>query len=70
MNALGVKPFEAIHIGDSCSRDVLGAYVSGIKPILYARRSESIRACEEIPGLTIIYSLREAIPVLEKILGE
>jgi len=65
LQQLNINPHEAVHIGDSCIRDVLGAYVAGLKPVLYARRQKSVDKCIRIPGLKVVYSLREAINVVE-----
>lgn len=68
LQQLNINPHEAVHIGDSCIRDVLGAYVAGLKPVLYARRQKSVDKCIRIPGLKVVYSLREAINVVEELL--
>ncbi|MEM0001551.1 MAG: HAD family hydrolase [Desulfurococcaceae archaeon] len=70
LDLLKANPWEVIHIGDSCTRDVLGAFSAGMKSILYARREKSIEACKHVPLLGVIKDLREAIPILKKYTGD
>jgi len=58
LTTLQVEPWEAIHVGDSCSRDVLGALLTGMKPILLARRTESVNECKNT-GAIVIKDLSE-----------
>lgn len=66
LDLLKVNPWEVIHIGDSCTRDALGAFSVGINSILYARREKSIKECINIPLLGIVRSLEEAIPLIDR----
>ncbi|MEM0000211.1 MAG: HAD-IA family hydrolase [Desulfurococcaceae archaeon] len=66
LKAVNVEPSEAVHLGDSCVRDVIGAYLAGIKPILLARSEEAIELCRQIPELRVVKSLEEVVKVLEE----
>lgn len=67
LRAINVEPYEAIHIGDSCSRDVLGSLLAGLKPVLYARKHSSVELCKAL-NIPIVDSLKKTIGVLEAIL--
>lgn len=67
LRAVNVEPGEVIHLGDSCIRDAVGAYIAGIKPILLAKSEEAIELCRQIPTLRVVKSLEEAIKVIEEI---
>lgn len=69
LRAAGVSPREVIHIGDSCVRDVVGALLAGIEPVLLARDKGEIGLCSNIRGLRVIGSLEEAIGLLEELAG-
>jgi putative hydrolase of the HAD superfamily len=64
LRAVGVKPSEAIHIGDSCGRDVFGSLLAGLKPVLYAEKRDVPDLCRTL-RIPVVKSLREAISVLE-----
>ncbi len=67
LKAINVEPYEAVHIGDSCSRDVLGSLLTGLKPILYARKHRSIELCRAL-RIPVVENLKRAIEILEAIL--
>jgi len=58
LRRLGVKPKEAIFVGDSLERDYFGAQKVGMKAVLIQRE------CKPIGGVTAITSLREIFDVL------
>jgi putative hydrolase of the HAD superfamily len=57
LDLAGVEPREAVHVGDSCERDVQGARAAGIRPVLVCRAGEpppgveSVRSLVELPSL-------------------
>lgn len=58
LDRLGVKPREAVHVGDHYYADVLGARSAGIRPVLLDREGRAgsldctvIHSLEELPGL-------------------
>lgn len=63
LEKLGVNPWEAIHVGDSCSRDVIGALLTGLRPVLLARRMESVENCGRT-GVTVISRLKELMDLI------
>jgi len=67
LRAISVEPWEAVHIGDSCSRDVLGSLLAGLKPVLYARKPRSVELCKVLK-IPVIESLNRAIEVIQTIL--
>ncbi len=54
LRVAGVKPDEAVHIGDSVTSDVEGARALGITPV-YLLRNGTV----DVPGVTVIRSLDE-----------
>lgn len=67
LKALNSKPEDAMHLGDSCTRDVLGAYLAGVSAILIAKNDVSIKLCENVPRLIIVRNLEEALEVLKNL---
>lgn len=67
LKAVNVEPGEAVHLGDSCIGDVIGAYIAGIKPMLLAKSEEAVELCRQIPVLRIVKSLEEAVKVIEEV---
>ncbi|WP_198011720.1 HAD family hydrolase [Desulfurococcus amylolyticus] len=63
LEKLTVNPWEAIHVGDSCSRDVIGALLTGLRPVLLARRMESVENCGKT-GVTVISRLKELMDLI------
>lgn len=57
LRAAGVKPEEAVHIGDSVTSDVEGARAVGITPVYLSRSGNA-----DIQGVTVIRSLDEYDP--------
>ncbi len=68
LEMLGVKPQEAVMVGDTLEADVEGARKLGVKTILIdperARKGESLKGVDAIIG-----SLRELEGVLEEVIG-
>jgi len=65
LRAVGVEPGEAVHLGDSCLKDAIGAYIVGMKPILLARSEEAAELCKNVPSLIVVKSLSEVLVILE-----
>lgn len=62
LDAVSVRPEEAVHVGDSYEADVRGARAAGVYPILLDRdRVFSEVDCERI------YDLRELLPLLDSL---
>ena len=60
----GVRPGEAIHVGDHLDADVAGAQSAGIAPVLIDRRERFTEA--DVPeGVPLIRSLAELLPVVD-----
>lgn len=64
LDRVGVRPEEAVHVGDHYYADVLGARSAGIRPVLLDRtgRAENpdcpvIRSLSELPGLLLTGAL-------------
>jgi putative hydrolase of the HAD superfamily len=71
LEAAGCKPAEALHVGDSIEKDVAGATVAGIAPVLIAR--DPAAPVSVPPGTPVIRSLAELPAVLGaggRMLGE
>ena len=58
LNAVGVSPEEALHVGDSFEADIMGAYAAGIRAVLLdrdgtqtGRWEETIRSLYALPNL-------------------
>ena len=58
LNAVGVSPEEAVHVGDSFEADIMGAHAAGIRAILLdrdgtqtGRWSETIQTLHTLPDL-------------------
>ena len=71
LNKLGVKPQNAIYVGDNINDDIQGAFAAGIQPVLISRNSKSIRGdnfeetqLHNLPAFTQINSLTELISYL------
>ena len=62
----GVSADEAIHVGDNVTADVEGARGAGIQPVLIDRRG---RFTEPLPGVPLIRSLEERVPIVDARLG-
>ena len=63
LNAVGVSPEEAVHVGDSFEADIMGAHATGIRAILLdrdgtqtGRWGETIQTLHALPNLLGIYS--------------
>ena len=63
LNAVGVSPEEAVHVGDSFEADIMGAHATGIRAILLDRDEtqtgqwgETIQTLHALPNLLGIYS--------------
>ena len=65
LDALGVRPEEAVHVGDVPEEDVAGAVAAGVRPVLI-RRSKKMLAAEVPPGVPVIEDLRQ----LERLLAD
>jgi REG-2-like HAD superfamily hydrolase len=60
----GVKPGEAIHVGDHLDADVAGAQNVGIAPVLIDRRERF--GADDVPrGVPLIRSLSELVPIVD-----
>ncbi|MEM2013985.1 MAG: HAD family hydrolase [Desulfurococcaceae archaeon] len=66
LRAVQAEPSEAVHIGDSCIRDALGAVLAGMKPMLLARSKGSLEACRNVTGLTVVKDMYEALELLKR----
>jgi len=66
LRAVSVDPHEAVHVGDSCGRDVLGSLLAGLNPVLYARSWSGLNLCRALK-IPVINRLEEAIEVLENL---
>lgn len=66
LRAVNVEPHEAVHVGDSCGRDILGSMLAGLNPILYARSWSGLDLCRALK-IPIINRLEEAIEILENL---
>lgn len=60
----GVRPAEALHVGDHLDADVEGARRLGIEPVLIDRR-ERFTAGDLPAGVPLIRSLAELIPIVD-----
>jgi FMN phosphatase YigB (HAD superfamily) len=58
----GCDPAEAIHVGDSIEKDVAGATVAGIAPVLLAR--DSATSANVPPGTPVVRSLMDLAAAL------
>lgn len=54
----GVRPEEALHVGDLPDEDVEGARRAGMRPVLIERGKRMLSA-EPVPGVEVVRSLRE-----------
>jgi putative hydrolase of the HAD superfamily len=60
----GVRPDEAMHVGDHIDADVQGAQAAGIAPVLIDRRERFSQA--DMPdGVPLIRSLAELLPLVD-----
>lgn len=60
----GVRPEEALHVGDHIDADVQGAQAVGIAPVLIDRRERYTQA--DVPdGVPLIRSLTELLPLVD-----
>ena len=62
LNAVGVSPEEAVHVGDSFEADIMGAHTAGIRAILLdrdgtqtGRWGETIRTLHALPDLLNVH---------------
>jgi REG-2-like HAD superfamily hydrolase len=62
LDAVGVRPQEAVHVGDSYEADVRGARGAGVYPVLIDRD----RVFGEV-DCDRIYDLRELLPLLDRL---
>jgi putative hydrolase of the HAD superfamily len=60
----GVRPEEAMHVGDHLDADVAGAQAVGITPVLIDRR-ERFKAADVPAGVPLIRSLDELVPLVD-----
>jgi FMN phosphatase YigB (HAD superfamily) len=60
----GVRPEEAIHVGDHIDADVQGAQGVGIFPVLIDRRGR-FRPDDVPDGVPVIATLAELIPIVD-----
>lgn len=51
VNKLGVRPEEALFVGDSIQYDFEGAKAAGLKPLLVDRNNEAIMSAQTIRSL-------------------
>jgi len=68
LDRLGVKPREAVMVGNRITTDILGGNMAGMKTVLIkwkCKYYEPITSEQEKPSHTI-YSLEELIPIIEK----
>ena len=63
LERLGLKPYEALHVGDQYQSDVLGAKGVGITPVLLDRegRYEDITDCARVTGLHQVKMVLESL---------
>ena len=62
----GVRPHEAVHIGDSVHADVEGALGVGVVPILLDRRRRYAETADSLPaGTHVVQSLEELLALLD-----
>jgi putative hydrolase of the HAD superfamily len=54
----GVRPEEALHIGDLADEDVVGAQRAGIRPVLIERAKRMVNPAK-VPGVPVVTSLRD-----------
>ena len=59
----GVRPEEALHVGDLPDEDVEGARRAGMRPVLIERGKRMLSA-EAVPGVEVVRSLRELAGLL------
>ncbi|GBD28216.1 Phosphoglycolate phosphatase [bacterium HR31] len=62
LDAVGVRPAEAVHVGDSYEADVRGARAAGLHPVLIDRD----RVFQEV-DCDRIHDLRELLPLLDRL---
>lgn len=58
----GVRPEEAVHVGDRVSRDVRGALDAGLRAVLLHRDPDTPPPA--LDGITVVRSLDELLPLL------
>jgi len=63
LSAAGVRPDEAIHVGDLLEEDVEGARRAGLRGVLIERR-QRITPREAVDGLTVVRSLHDLAGLL------
>ena len=54
----GVRPEEALHVGDLAEEDVVGAQRAGVRAILIERSKRMVDPAS-LPGVPVVKSLRE-----------
>ncbi|MEM1628977.1 MAG: HAD family hydrolase [Desulfurococcaceae archaeon] len=62
------EPEEAIHVGDSCINDAIGALLIGINPVLVSRDRESVEICSKFSRVVIVRDLEEVIHVIKRLI--
>ena len=72
LEKLGVKPQEAILVGNRISTDILGGNRTGMKTVLinWNKRHQEKVTCELERPTYIINSLKELIPIIRQLNGE
>lgn len=63
LRAAGCDAGEALHVGDSVDKDVAGAIIAGVAPVLVARDAEAAGATVP-PGTPVVRSLTELVAAL------
>jgi putative hydrolase of the HAD superfamily len=70
LEAAGVEPADAVHVGDSFETDAVGARSVGIRPVLIdrsigdpARRPQAVPAGDDVPVIRDLYGLLELLGV-------
>ncbi|HXG53688.1 MAG TPA: HAD-IA family hydrolase [candidate division Zixibacteria bacterium] len=64
LEAHGLEPRSAVHVGDSEENDLAGAVQAGLAGVLVDRRTDGSAA--PVAGGTRIHSLRELLPLLDR----
>lgn len=66
LDRAGVRPDEALHVGDSLHADAGGARNAGLTPVLIDRRGRYAARPEYVPaGVAVIRTLDELMPLLD-----
>jgi len=69
LEKLGVKPQEAIMVGNRISTDILGGNKTGMKTVLieWSNKHQEEATCEMERPSYIIHSLKELIPIIREL---